>query len=401
MKRSTLLAASLAALLFTALPPATAQADVAVSFSFFHSNLAPYGNWVTAGSYGRVWYPAGVPAGWQPYTVGHWGWGDYGWTWVSADPWGDWTYRYGTWTFQPPWGWVWVPGYTWAPAWVTWSYTNDYVGWAPIPPTFSFSVGGYFGSPVVVSRSAYCFVPRKSFATHYNVYDARVPVYQNQAILARSQNVTRFPVSGGVVRNEGLALRSVERASAARVQRVSAREMRAAPARIEATRTSGRRIEVASPASTKKQASVERNQVERNQVERSRVQTDRRARAETEARPRQEKATRPSTTNRKREPAPASEWRRDEPRKPSTREREVSRPSEPQARKSRPAESSARRPARPAQPKAETLPSTSRASAPRASAPRASAPEKATKAPERKQKRKPRPDSTEKERGRP
>ena len=160
MKRTFALAAILASLITVALPAPAAKADVSVSFSFFHDNLAPYGRWVTVGSYGRCWYPAGVSAGWQPYTVGHWGWGDYGWTWVSADPWGDWTYRYGTWTYQPPYGWVWVPGYTWAPAWVTWSYTNDYIGWAPIPPTFSFAVTGYFGSPVVVNRSAYCFVPR-------------------------------------------------------------------------------------------------------------------------------------------------------------------------------------------------------------------------------------------------
>jgi hypothetical protein len=374
MTRSTLLAATLAALLFTALPPTAARADVAVSFSFFHDNLSPYGHWVTVGSYGRCWYPAGVSAGWQPYTVGHWGWGDYGWTWVSADPWGDWTYRYGTWTFQPPWGWVWVPGYVWAPAWVTWSYTNDYIGWAPIPPTFSFSVGGYFGSPVVVNRSAYCFVPRRGFATaNINVVNVRVPVRQNQALLARSENVTRFPVSGGVVRNEGLALRSVERASAARVQRVSTRQMRAAPARIEASRSSGRKISVAAPAVTRQQASAP--------AERSRAQTDRRARIENEAR----RDVRP-----KRESAPASEWRSaPQPRKSTVRERPASRPSapetrarerrEPQARapetrKSRPSDSSVRRPARPSQPESDARVSASssreKARAVRSSAPR-------------------------------
>ena len=233
-----------------AAPASVAQADVAVSFSFFHDNLAPYGHWVNVGSYGRCWYPVGVPAGWQPYTVGHWGYGDYGWTWASYDPWGDVTYRYGTWTFAPPYGWVWVPGYTWAPAWVTWSYTNDYIGWAPIPPSFSFSVAGYFGSPVIVNRSWYCFVPTRRFAS-VNVVNVRVPVHENQVLLARSQNVTRFPVSNGVVRNSGLELRHVERASANRVQRVSARDIRTAPARIETARMSGRRVAVAEPASSR------------------------------------------------------------------------------------------------------------------------------------------------------
>jgi hypothetical protein len=329
MKRTLALAAILAGLLTVTLPAPAAKADVRVSFSFFHDNLAPYGSWVTVGSYGRCWYPAGVSAGWQPYTVGHWGWGDYGWTWVSADPWGDWTYRYGTWTFQPPYGWVWVPGYVWSPAWVTWSYTNDYIGWAPIPPTFSFAVTGYFGSPVVVNRSWYCFVPRRGFATT-NVVNVRVPVHENQVLLARSQKVTRFPVSGGVVRNEGLDVRSVERTSSARVQRVSARQMRAAPARIETARMTGRRVAVADPASTKSAPSA---RSERSRVERSGATNE----------VRREKATRPSAATRpKREPAPDAR-----------REREISRPSEPATRKAQPSDSGVRRPSRPSKPKPE------------------------------------------------
>ena len=31
-------------------------------------------------------------------------------------------------------GWFWIPGDEWAPAWVDWRYSNDYVGWAPLPP---------------------------------------------------------------------------------------------------------------------------------------------------------------------------------------------------------------------------------------------------------------------------
>jgi hypothetical protein len=96
MKKNIALAALLAGVLMVALPAAPARADVAVSFSFFHDTLSPYGRWVSVGSYGRCWYPVGVSAGWQPYTVGHWVYTDYGWTWVSADPWGEVTYRYGT-----------------------------------------------------------------------------------------------------------------------------------------------------------------------------------------------------------------------------------------------------------------------------------------------------------------
>ena len=262
MKKTLMLAAILASSILVALPAPSARADVSVSFSYFQGNLTPYGHWVTVGSYGRCWYPAGVPAGWQPYTVGHWGYGDYGYTWVSADPWGDVTYRYGTWTYAAPYGWVWVPGYTWAPAWVTWSYSPDYIGWAPIPPSFSFAVGGYFGSPVVVSRNWYCFVPKRQFAT-YDVAAVRVPVRQNSVLLASSRNVTRFPVSNGVVRNTGVPLRNIESVAQTRVERVNASQMRVAPARVEATRTSSgsRRIAVAAPAATAATSVQSRQQV--------------------------------------------------------------------------------------------------------------------------------------------
>ncbi len=370
MKKSLALAAILAGLITVALPASTARADVHVSFSFFQDNLSPYGRWVSVGSYGRCWYPVGVPVGWQPYTVGHWGYGDYGWTWASADPWGDVTYRYGTWTFQPPYGWVWVPGYVWAPAWVTWSYTNDYIGWAPIPPSFAFSVGGYFGSPVVVSRSAYCFVPRRRFAA-VNVVHVRVPVRENDVHLARGHHVTRFGVSGGVVRNSGIELRDVERVAESRVRRISSSQMRVAPARIEESRASGRRIAVAAPASAKP---ATRN-----------VPVDKASRVE------RERGSRGPTARQKKELAPQPERdirKAPESRPPGSRERavprvsqpqapsrdEVSRPSQTQPKRSRPSASSPSRSSKPstdarvrASSDSREKPRAERASAPRPS----------------------------------
>ena len=38
-------------------------------------------------------------------------------------------------------GWYWVPGYEWAPAWVAWRNNNDYYGWAPLSPGLNVSVG--------------------------------------------------------------------------------------------------------------------------------------------------------------------------------------------------------------------------------------------------------------------
>jgi len=364
MKKNLLLAAILAGVIGVAAPASVAQADVAVSFSFFHDNLAPYGQWVNVGSYGRCWYPVGVPAGWQPYTVGHWGYGDYGWTWASYDPWGDVTYRYGTWTFAPPYGWVWVPGYTWAPAWVTWSYTNDYIGWAPIPPSFSFSVAGYFGSPVIVNRSWYCFVPTRRFAS-VNVVNVRVPVHENQVLLARSQNVTRFPVSNGVVRNSGLELRHVERASATRVQRVSSRDIRTAPARIESARMSGRRVAVAEPASSRSVEPARSARAPRNEF---RGSPSKPTKSHTSGKSVQSDKPDKSDKSDKSKSSSLSDWpepRQEANRAPESRSEtphrsEMSGPSAPKV-KNRPSASSSSRSPKPAKPSKASQPHESRA----------------------------------------
>jgi len=115
----------------------------AVSFDTFRDGLAPYGEWVTVGGYGRVWRPLQVAAGWRPYYYGRWEWTDEGWLWVSDESWGWATYHYGRWAADPAFGWVWVPGYQWAPAWVSWRYSPEYIGWAPLAPGLSIYVSSY------------------------------------------------------------------------------------------------------------------------------------------------------------------------------------------------------------------------------------------------------------------
>jgi hypothetical protein len=96
--------------------------------------LAPHGRWVDTPEYGRVFVPAGVPAGWQPYSDGRWVYGPHGWTFVSDEPWGEITYHYGSWDQWDDLGWFWVPGFVWAPAWVSWRYAPGYVCWTPFAP---------------------------------------------------------------------------------------------------------------------------------------------------------------------------------------------------------------------------------------------------------------------------
>ncbi len=118
--------------------PVPARADAELSFSYFHDTLAPHGDWIEVGDYGYCWQPRGVAADWSPYTDGYWAYTDGGWTWVSYEDWGGITYHYGRWTRVTGEGWCWVPDYEWAPAWVSWRSSNDYVGWAPLPPEARF-----------------------------------------------------------------------------------------------------------------------------------------------------------------------------------------------------------------------------------------------------------------------
>lgn len=195
---------------------ARAQVSVSVTIGGFYDELAPYGRWVDC-SYGQCWVPGQVAAGWQPYSNGQWIYTEYGWTWVSNDPWGGNPYHYGTWASIPGYGWSWVPGTVWAPAWVTWSYSNNYVGWAPLPPTVVFGSSGYVGRPVVVSQTHYVFVPTKRFVGS-NVSRVRIPARQTAQIFRETRHVTGFAVSGGIVRNTALPMATIERAAGGKIE---------------------------------------------------------------------------------------------------------------------------------------------------------------------------------------
>ena len=72
--------------------------------------LDRYGHWRVVPSYGSVWIPYGVSAGWVPYSTGYWVWDPYyEWTWVDDAPWGWAPFHYGRWIFIDGF-WAWAPG---------------------------------------------------------------------------------------------------------------------------------------------------------------------------------------------------------------------------------------------------------------------------------------------------
>ena len=107
-----------------------------------------YGDWVNTSDYGYVWRPHTTVINnyynWSPYRYGRWTWcPPYGWTWVADEPWGWAPYHYGRWVYYNN-NWCWAPrgyGYNYRRAWwrpalvvfVNVGYGHDnHVAWYPL-----------------------------------------------------------------------------------------------------------------------------------------------------------------------------------------------------------------------------------------------------------------------------
>lgn len=142
MKTFTLLLISAFSLAAAVPQKAAAQTGfyASVNFNTFYSQLSPYGRWLNLPRYGRVWTYR--EPGFRPYyTNGQWQYTDDGWYWNSGYAWGDIPFHYGRWELDPDYGWIWIPGYDYAPAWVAWSEADDCYGWAPLGFGVDFNVG--------------------------------------------------------------------------------------------------------------------------------------------------------------------------------------------------------------------------------------------------------------------
>ncbi len=192
-------------------PSGHARVDVGV----FYDDLAPYGNWVERPSYGWVWHPRITRAGWRPYQYGHWAWTDYGWTWVSDEPYGWATYHYGRWYDDPNDGWEWVPGDEWAPSYVSWQEGDNYIGWAPLPPSVSISTGFLNVSLAPVD---YLFVPEARFLDA-RAYAYAVPRGDCERIFRQTRNWTNYRHEGGRIFAAGVPVDRVQRAIGRNVPR--------------------------------------------------------------------------------------------------------------------------------------------------------------------------------------
>lgn len=205
--------------------PVDAYEDSTAAVDFFYERLEPYGDWTQVEDYGWAWRPRHLSRDWRPYTDGRWLWTEDGWSWVSdwEDEWGWATFHYGRWYDSPRWGWVWVPGLVWAPAWVEWRYGGGWVGWAPLPPLrHRHSV---YLTPQVVERDIiiapghFCFVEDRYFVEP-GVHRHIVTGHQNHSLIRITNNVTNYVYVNNRAVNRSFDARPIEKRLGRPVPRV-------------------------------------------------------------------------------------------------------------------------------------------------------------------------------------
>lgn len=174
-------------------------------FGYFYTQLSPYGSWIEFGDGVYGWKPVHMRMGWAPYANGRWIWTSDGWYWDSYEPYGYIVYHYGRWYQDNYYGWVWIPDYQWAPAWVEWRYDNNYIGWAPLPPyaVFSISVGIHFTHSYYSPYSQWNFVSYNYFCDPYVYKYYAGPKYKNR-IYSRTKVRNDYGFRNGRVVNRGV-----------------------------------------------------------------------------------------------------------------------------------------------------------------------------------------------------
>ena len=128
---------------------------------------------------------------------------DYGWYWDSREPYGWATYHYGRWALTADYGWVWVPGAEWGPAWVDWRYGGGYAGWAPMPPEWGPQHDSYRTAKSEPEARAWVFVSVSSFV-ETDVGRHRAPAANNAELLAASGRVTNYASVDGRIVNRSI-----------------------------------------------------------------------------------------------------------------------------------------------------------------------------------------------------
>src|SRR5208283_1867850 len=208
----------------------TAEAKRPITFNFavrsknfgvFYSSLAPYGEWIQLNG-GYVWRPVHVSHGWRPYLYGNWTWTDYGWYWVSSEPFGWATFHHGRWYYDDFYGWIWIPDDTWGPAWVEWRYDDNNIGWAPLTPYAHYRDGvGIIVADRWISPVHYWnFVPSRYFTTS-RIVDYVQPIERARVIFGNTRTADNIQFDNHHIVNRGVDVHLIEQRTNTRINRVA------------------------------------------------------------------------------------------------------------------------------------------------------------------------------------
>jgi hypothetical protein len=192
-----------------------------ISFGMFYSSLGSHGEWITVDANIYAWRPMGVDADWRPYQYGRWIWTDDGWYWDSDEPWAWAAYHYGRWYYDDYYGWLWSPGYDWAPAWVEWRYGGDYVGWAPLGPyaVYNRHYGIHYSRRWVTPYHYWSFVDC-GHMMHHDIHRYVYRTEQNTRFIGRTRTGGSVRPDNGRVVSRGPEPGYIEGRTDLRVPRV-------------------------------------------------------------------------------------------------------------------------------------------------------------------------------------
>jgi hypothetical protein len=293
--------------------PNAAPPNAGLQIGFFYSSLSPHGEWIEVESGFRVWRPFNIPHQWRPYLIGRWVWtDDYGWYWMSDEPFGWITYHYGRWYFDDYYGWIWMPDDIWGPAWVEWRYDNDYIGWAPLPPyaMFQMTVGIHFTTHWSAPEHYWNFIRYHRFGSVLHYRDT-APIEHTRRLIRTSRSGPYQAIDHDRIINRGVDRSMIERRGNVRISRVDVQENheRSGERMIQSDKDRRiERIEVYRPSRDEMQRNPERiearrgdhalsidmNKIERNrrdQVKPNEQQPDRTNQREVQSQDRQRERT--------------------------------------------------------------------------------------------------------------
>lgn len=195
-------------------PPPSPVVDLDITI--FYDALSPYGEWIYIDAYGWTWAPRVVPMAWRPYTHGKWVYTDYGLMWISKWKWGWGPFHYGRWVYDPYYGWIWIPGKKWGPAWVAWRHGMGYIGWAPLPPQVHWRVGigldfGDIDINVVIQPHFWCFIAEPQLL-HPSIHGYIIPAARNVTVVKKTKHVTKYVIVDKKIMNKSFGAEGIRKA---------------------------------------------------------------------------------------------------------------------------------------------------------------------------------------------